>query len=120
MDVRQFLGSSTYLKCADLQGKSVTVQICDVVEETVGFAGEAQQKPVVHFVSQEKGLVLNVTNANTIIDLLGFETGNWTGKEITLYPTTTDFGGKMVDCIRVRMPKSAAPMNTPGTEESPF
>ena len=45
-------------------------------------------------------------------ELHGKETNNWIGKKITLFPTRDRFGGKQVDCIRIRDyvdGKSAAP-----------
>jgi len=113
MDARQFLGSSNYLKAADLQGQTVPVTIKDVSEETVGESGKSEQKLVVHFINKEKALVLNVTNTNTIAEIYGFETMAWTGRTIELFPTTTDYQGKLVDCIRIRIPQAAqaVPLN---------
>jgi hypothetical protein len=45
---------------------------------------------------------LNVTNAKAMARLHGEEITAWKGKRVTLYPTQTQFGNKMVDCIRVR------------------
>lgn len=126
MDVRRLLRSSTYLNCADLGGESVTVTISNVAEETVGIGSSSEQKAVVYFQgAEDKSLVLNKTNGNTIVDLLGFDTETWTGKEIMLYPAKTFFGGKEVDCIRVRMPQttqatSINPTTKPNTDEIPF
>ncbi len=107
MDVTRFQGSSDFLKAADLQGQTarVTIESC-VVETLKDQAGKEEQKPVLRFLGKEKRLTLNVTNTNTIADLLGSESDLWIGKQIELYPTQTEFGGKMVDCIRVRMPSS--------------
>jgi len=104
MDIRSQLGSSNYLKAADLQGQTVTVNILKVVVETVGQGKDATQKGVVYFQGKEKGLVLNTTNGNAIADVLGYETDNWTGAAIEIYPAKTDFGGRQVDCLRVNMP----------------
>ena len=69
--------------------------------ETVEFDGA--QKVVLLFSGAKKGLVLNVTNANRIAVNLGSdEIDDWIGKAITIYPTTTEFNGKQVDCIRVK------------------
>lgn len=135
MDVRTYQGN--YLKAADLQGQSVTVKIRSVVEEDVG--NPAEKKPVAYFEGKEKGLVLNSTNSNTISDLLGFESDLWLGNAIVLYPAQTEFAGKVVDCIRVKMPAStqahpiqniapsppptsalAAPTDVPPSDEIPF
>jgi hypothetical protein len=34
--------------------------------------------------------------------MYGKDTDNWAGKWITIFPTTTEFGGETVDCIRVK------------------
>ena len=112
MDIREYQGSQKYLKCADLKGSPVVVTIQDAVEETVGQGRDAEQKPVLSFVGMEKALVLNTTNGNSIADALGWETQGWLGKQVELYPTTTDFSGKVVDCIRIRMPVAAVSGNT--------
>jgi hypothetical protein len=107
MDIRTKVGSSNYIKAVDLQGKSVTVAILKCAEEVVGQGRQAEDKAVLYFQGRDKGLVLNSTNANTIGEALGWETSNWTGHQIELFPTTTDYQGKIVDCIRIRMPAVA-------------
>jgi hypothetical protein len=95
---------SKYIKHSDLKGQDVTVTIKCLVVEEVGMEGE--KKPVLYFEGTDKGLVMNVTNANTIAAAYGRDTDAWKGKQITLYGTTTDFAGKPVDCVRVRPPAS--------------
>jgi len=89
---------SKYLKCADLQGRSVKVTIDRIEVETLG----ENRKPVIYFRGKEKGLVANRTNCNTIADMYGDDTNGWAGKEITIYPTRVDFKGERVDSIRVQ------------------
>ncbi len=103
MDARQFLGSSKYLKAADLRGQTVSVTIASCAEETIGQGREAEQKCVLYFQGKEKGLVLNATNTNTIADLLGFETQVWVGNHIELYTIMTEYQGKPQEGLRVRM-----------------
>jgi len=55
----------------------------------------------VMFDGKEKGLVLNKTNAQLIAEQHGQDLASWKGREISIYPTTTDFGGERVECIRV-------------------
>ncbi|HEC61932.1 MAG TPA: hypothetical protein ENI27_06715 [bacterium] len=102
---------SDYLKEADLMGSPKTFTMVSVSVEKVGD----DTKPVVHFQEDARGLVLNKTNANTISDVYGRETDDWTGKKIELYPHTTEFQGHMVPCIRVRKPQQAA-----STPDDPF
>jgi hypothetical protein len=100
-----------YLYSYDLDGKDVTVTIEKVTGGVlIGEGGKESKKPVVHLVGTKKRLALNVTNGTIIESLYGKDVREWIGKRVTLYPTTTKFGGKTVECIRVR-PK------TPGADK---
>ena len=92
---------SKYLKASDLQGAEPVVAIDRVDFEPVGQKRE--MKAILYFKNKEKGLVLNKTNANKIVDLLGTAiTEEWEHARIRLYATETQFGGETVDCIRVK------------------
>jgi len=91
---------SNYLKAKDLENKEVQVVIESVTMEDIGDG----DKPVLRFVKSKKGLVCNKTNALTISDSLGEETDDWVGKDLILYPAKTMYEGKMVPCIRVKVP----------------
>lgn len=91
---------SNYLKCADLQDRNVKVLIDRVEMEDIG----GDHKPILYFQGKDKGLVLNKTNSNNISIVYGDDTDNWAGRELILYPAMTDFQGKTVPCIRVRVP----------------
>jgi len=95
---------SRYLKAADFIGKEVKKTIARVrVEKMRMKDGTMAQKYVIEFADTEKMLVLNRTNANAIAEALGTKKAiEWTGKQITLFPTTCDAFGKTVDCIRVK------------------
>jgi hypothetical protein len=89
---------SAYLKAADLKGRTVRVTIAGVSVEKIGD----DTKPVLHFVGKDKGLVLNKTNSNRIVEATGSdETEDWDGWSLVLYPCKVDFQGKRVDAIRV-------------------
>lgn len=97
---------SKYLKAADLNGKAVPLTIREVRMEDVGRTKD--QKPVVYFMGKDKGLVLNRVNSNKIAELAGsFDTEDWGGTVIAIYPTETEFAGETVECIRVKAPKLA-------------
>ena len=98
MDINKSFPSN-YLRACDLNGADAVLEINSVQLEDVGD----DQKPVVYFAGIDKGLVLNKTNANTIVDLYGTETDAWTAKKIAIFPTQTEFQGKAVECIRVRI-----------------
>lgn len=86
------------LKAADLQGREVKC----IIESNEIVKFDNGNKVVLKFKGKEKGLVLNKTNANKIGAAHGMSPDAWKGKEIILYPDTTQFNGSMVDCIRVR------------------
>ena len=63
--------------------------------------GKKERKVGLRLVGKKMGLMLNKTNAQLIAKQHGDDMESWVGKTITIYPTTTDFGGEQVDCIRV-------------------
>ncbi len=93
---------SKYLAAADLNDRTVTVVIETIQMEVVGEEPK-QEKPVVYFRGKQKGLVLNKTNATTIADMHGQDTDDWPGKQISIWPTQTEFKGSAVPCIRVKL-----------------
>ena len=102
---------SNYLKADDLPDEGLSMTIKTVEVEKMGD----DQKPVIYFKekneTEEKGLVLNKTNADAIAQLTGSDdTDDWEGQRITIYPTETAFQGKTVPCIRVKLraPKGKA------------
>jgi hypothetical protein len=58
--------------------------------------------------------VLNKVNNRTIRGAYGDDTDGWKDKLIVLFPTTTDFGGKQVPALRVRIPLKPNPKITTG------
>lgn len=89
-----------FIAAHDLQGADVRVVVSHVIVEEVG---QGDAKPIVYFQGKTKGLVLNKTNAHRIAEMYGVETDRWVGNPITLYPSETDFQGKTVPCIRIRL-----------------
>lgn len=107
-----FPDTSKSLRAADLQGNEASVVISSYSIQNFGKNGADESKPVLTFEGKEKTLVLNKTNARCIEAAYGDELDDWIGKPIIMFPTKTDFGGDMVDCIRVRIPA--------GSEDVPF
>lgn len=107
-----------YISAEDLNSRSWIMTIASVSIEMIG---ESDQKPVVHFQNAHKGFPLNKTNARQISSILGSdETDQWIGRQIELYPTTTEFRGDIVTCVRVR--PAPVPGNMPqvqGTDVPP-
>jgi hypothetical protein len=101
-DYRKMYDDKEYLYDYDLEGDR-TLEIASVNRgELTGDQNRKTKKPMVSFVGEAKKLALNKTNGKTIAKLYGTDTDDWAGELITLYPTTTAFGGETVGCIRVR------------------
>jgi hypothetical protein len=107
---------SKYLKAADLQGQQVTVVIDRTEFEDID--GKGKHKPVVYFRGKEKGIVLNKTNSTTISDAYGDESDDWVGKPLLLYDTKVTFEGKLVDALRVKIPRRAPAAATKPVERA--
>ena len=97
-------GNSDYLKAEELAGKTVRVIISDV--EDVEF--DKGLKPVLSFEGKKKHLVVNATNFDILCAGIGNNTNDWVGHAITLRGEKTSFRGKLVDSIRVTVPKQQA------------
>lgn len=101
-----------YLGAYSLDGKDRILTIGNVAVETVvGPNGKKEDCPVCRFREQEKPMVLNRTNMKMIEKI--YKTPiieEWAGKRIQIYPTTTKFGGDVVECLRIRpfIPKQDA------------
>ena len=109
-----------YLKCSDLKGKECSLHIGGVTMEKMG----EDTKPVLSFINSDKKMAVNKTNFNSIVAVTGEDdSDNWAGKKITLKPSKTEFQGKIVDCIRVKLEDTpAVPAVEPGgnSDDSPF
>jgi hypothetical protein len=108
---------SKYIKADDLAGKEYKLVIAEVRIEDVGGPGNEEDKPVLYFAGRTKGCVLNRTNAMAIASKYGEDTDAWIDKEILIYPDQTNFQGRMVPCIRMRVPVQLADVTAP---EVPF
>ncbi len=95
---------SKYLKASDLQGNEHEVTIDGVITEPMN---DGAVKAVVYFVGKKKGLVLNVTNKESIKLAYGIDFENdWPGKELVLFEAMASMNGRPVPAIRVRAKKA--------------
>ena len=95
-------GTSKYLKAEDLAGKTVRVVIAAV--EDVAF-DERGVKPVLWFEGKKRGFVVNSTNFDVLAAGISSNTKDWVGHAITLRGEKVLYKGKLVDSIRVSVPK---------------
>src|ERR1700726_3094605 len=94
---------SKYLKSEDLLGKAMTVTIAGAPFETLKAPdGREQGKTVLYFAGAKKCFPLNLTNWQSVAEICGDDTDDWVSNKIVLYPSKTQMGGKVVDCIRIR------------------
>lgn len=86
-------------------GNDLTLTIDKVVREVVtGNSGRKEQCMVMYFREPNyKPMILNRTNSKSIQALVGSPyVEDWAGHRITLYASTTRFGGDVVECLRIR------------------
>ena len=101
---------SRFLKAADVQGRPVRATISGCVLEDLGDS----RKPALSFQGRSKQLVINKTNGSLLAAWFGDDTDQWTGREIEIYADKAPMQGRIVDCLRVRLPQQpAAPFQAP-------
>ena len=107
-----YASDSNHLKSEDLPaGKEVPVTIASY--ELLQL--DDKNKLCLTFAGKEKTMVVNKTNATAIAHVYGNDPDSWVNKSIFLFTTKTEFNGKSVDCIRVRVPlEQAQPGDTAG------
>jgi hypothetical protein len=106
---------SIHIGAWDLPPTGATVIIESVKAGKIkGAKGKEDRKPIVSFRGKKKTMVFNKTNCKIVAAMYGTDTANWEGKAITIFSTTTDFGGTTVECIRVKPIIPQAPNNTRG------
>lgn len=98
-----------YIGAYSLNGQDLTVEILKVEVRRVKGEGGKEEDCTVASLKGEKPFIINRTNAKTITKIYGSPfIEDWSGKKITLYPTTTKVAGETVECLRIRpiIPKS--------------
>jgi hypothetical protein len=91
---------SKFLKAGDFSTGPRTLTISGYSTETMA---DGEVCPIAHFTGEPKALVLNRTNRNTLKEVFNTP-ANSIGKKVVAFSATTEFGGRMVPCIRLRVP----------------
>jgi hypothetical protein len=92
---------SKYLKASDAD-TDLTLTVSKLSRETMkNRDGQDEEKFVIYFGEAEKGMVLNKTNKNTLVDLYGEETDEWIGKKIVLTSVDVDAFGETQAALRI-------------------
>ena len=110
------IDTGKHLKAADLQGREV-----DAVIQTAGVEKLGDDtKLVLGFVGKAKGMALNKGNLGILTENFGSNTDRWLGQTVTLYAVMTEYQGKPVQGLRLKVPVAApqpvpqaAPVNFP-------
>lgn len=95
---------SKYLRAEDLD-REKKFRIKAVTEEEVGEGRDKEKKLTVWFTNDERGLVLNRTNNRTIRGAFGDPVQGWPGKILVVFPTLSEFRGKMVPAVAAPDPE---------------
>lgn len=105
------LYGGAYLKAVDLKNEYTPVVLTDIRPEAIKQQGNAADRSMlcVGFRGAAQRLILNTTNYNTLLELLGENEDAWEGHKVKLWRTTTEYSGKMVPCIRVVQAEQTAP-----------
>lgn len=88
-----------YLTAEDVSKEPITAPIEKIEFETIS----GEEKPVLYLAGVEKGVVINVTNANRLASLYGTDSDLWVGKPVTLHAEPTQMKGRPCKGIRVKM-----------------
>lgn len=110
MDASEFFkGKGTYLNAMHLAAGDLEVTIKAVELERVGR--DQEQKLVIYFDELPRAMIVNKTNFETLNEAFGPETSDWIARPATLYATKTEYDGKEVDGVRIRVaPKDYLPI----------
>src|SRR5262245_35659338 len=93
------LYGSKYLSVADLKGGQLRRKIGKVEEaELRDKTGASKWRWILWFEGEEKGLVLNKTNAIALANAFSKDPATWVNQYVELFPVMTSFG----EGLRVR------------------
>lgn len=96
---KNFLGAWTFAN----GDKTLTISDVGEMEMYDQETGGKKVEPVLHFAEEQLPMVLNVTNATTIEEVLGTDNWHdWVGKQIIVGTSKVKAFGKTQDAIRVR------------------
>ncbi len=100
MNANEFLQGRNF-KVGGLEGGERTLEIDSVAKAEFGD----DVKPAVFFKNEKKGLVLNKTNMETLVDLAVTPSmDKWSVTKFTLFPSKVRINGVRTTCIRVKEP----------------
>jgi hypothetical protein len=81
---------------------TVTIARCVLEEVRNPRTKKVEKKPCLYFVNRKKALIVNKTNADTLVALYGDESNEWAGKRVILGSEMVDSPRGQVLAVRVR------------------
>jgi len=100
---------SRFLSADDLKSGERKFKIKEVTAEDVG----KENKLVVWFINDKKGLVLNKTNNRVLRKEYGDDVSGWENKIIAVFVMEVLFQGRLTPGLRVRIPPPKQPSTKP-------
>lgn len=98
---------SKFLRKEDFEEDRVMTIKTVKLEDMPGDDG--QQKWVLYFREDAKGMALNVTSIRVLEKAFGDDSDMWVGKRVMVYvDPNVSFGGRVVGGLRLRAPKGRA------------
>lgn len=95
---------SKYLSALEIGSRKIRTKIAKVRKEGLQQQGGlTRNKFVLSFSNLDKELVLNTTNKNALVDVLGRRPTDWLGAEVGIYAELTTFAGKPTKGLRLRV-----------------
>jgi hypothetical protein len=99
-----------YLRAEDVSGDFIAT----IINVTVATF-EKGPKAVLSLEGEERGLVLNKTNAEALKAAFGKDFPDWVGRPVEVRKQRAMFAGKMVPALRVYPVRRGAPLVAPAT-----
>lgn len=91
-----------YLEGEAIKDSTLQLTIKDLKYEILkNHRGQEEQKPVIYFKENRKGMVLNKTNAKILAVMFGPLTGGWENKVITIHTERVQAFGEVHNALRI-------------------
>ena len=95
---------SRFFKTSDVEEAPIVLNIAGIAREDVQFQDKPAEKvTVIKFEGTDRQMIAKTTVLGILKDLFGTPDA-CVGKPVELYKDKTMFGGKKVDCLRLRQP----------------
>ncbi len=108
---------SKYLSATEVGDRKIRTKIARVRKQALPQqGGGTKNKFVLSFTTLDKEMVLNATNKNALVEVLGRNPADWIGADIGLFTEPTSMAGKPTRGLRLRVlnkPSGTKPVSKP-------